>query len=168
MDLKEKKYPQVLILGVGNILMGDEGVGVRAVECLKTNYEIPENVEIIDGGTLGFELLDYIENKDIVYIIDAVQKQDLSPGEVICVDLKSQPNFYNFKISPHQIGISDLLHMATFFDKLPQKIQLIGIVPQIIEPCLELSDVVIAGINKAIEMLIDCLEEFKLTFRKIK
>ncbi|GAB6888334.1 HyaD/HybD family hydrogenase maturation endopeptidase [Desulfothermus okinawensis JCM 13304] len=154
-----KNDPQVLILGVGNILMSDEGAGVRAVEILQEKYTIPESVEIIDGGTSGMELLRFLENKEVVFIIDAIKKSGLKPGDVAVVDLIETPNFYRTRISPHQLGISDLLNIATLSNTLPKRIQLIGIVPKNIDTGLKLSGEVFIGIEKAISYLIDFLKD---------
>ncbi len=167
MESVNKNNPQVVVLGVGNILMGDEGIGVRAVEELEKRYEVPDNVEIVDGGTSGMSLINYMEGKDAVYIIDAIQKKGSSPGHVVVIDLLEKPNFYRIKISPHQLGISDLLHIMTISEILPKKIQLIGIVPKSLEPGLELSPEAKKGIEQALGVLIGILEGSNILIRKM-
>jgi hydrogenase maturation protease len=161
-----KSNPQVLVLGVGNILMGDEGVGVRAIERLVSCYELPASVEVVDGGTSGIELLSFFENKDVVFIIDAIQKKELSPGDVILVDLLKKPHFYRTRISPHQLGISDLLHIATIWEILPKYVNLIGIAPKSLEPGLDLSHEAKNGIDKAIDILLKSLHTFDIILQK--
>ncbi len=153
------KSPQVLILGVGNILMGDEGIGVRVVERFREIYDTPEGVEVVDGGTLGFELLGFLENKDLVIIVDAFQKKGTHAGEVVLIDLDKEPNFYRDRISPHQIGISDLLNLAFVSNSMPNSIKLVGIVPYNIDPGLELSKEALEGVEKAIIVIKNLLTD---------
>ncbi|MEJ2656985.1 MAG: hydrogenase maturation protease, partial [Desulfobacterales bacterium] len=75
----------VLVLGVGNILLSDEGAGVRAVEELKNRYNFPDTVEIVDGGTVGFELLPYFENRSHILILDAI-KTGNKPGTIVRIE----------------------------------------------------------------------------------
>ena len=96
-----------LILGVGNILLGDEGIGIRVVEELENRYAFPEEVMVLDGGTAGIELLRYIEGRDLLILIDAM-RAGLAPGTVFKVEGEDVPKRFMTRISPHQIGLSDL------------------------------------------------------------
>ena len=157
-----KKNPQVLVLGVGNILLKDEGAGVRAVERLQEKYHIPESLEVVDGGTSGMELLRFIENKKAVFIFDAIKKQGTKPGDVVLINLIERPNFYRTRISPHQLGISDLLNIATLSNSLPRVVELIGIVPKNFDPGLDLSQEVDLALNKAISYLLELLKNMDI------
>lgn len=74
-----------LVLGIGNLLIGDEGVGCKAVDELNRRYTMPSGVECIDGGTAGFELLSLMDGKDLVILIDAM-RNELEPGTSVMVE----------------------------------------------------------------------------------
>ena len=67
---------ETLVLGLGNILLGDEGVGVRVIECLLERHDFPEGVRVVDGGTLGLELLPYVEDASRLLVVDAVHARN--------------------------------------------------------------------------------------------
>ncbi len=161
-------HPQVLLLGVGNILMGDEGIGVRVVEYLLEHYEIPPSVEVVDGGTSGMELIGYFEEKDAIFIIDAIEKKEMTPGDVVILDLPEIGVIYRNRISPHQLGISEVLSVATLHEKLPSMVKLIGIKPKNIDPGLELSPEVKASLEKVERLLLKELERLNVVLLKRK
>lgn len=134
--------------------MMDEGVGVRAIEELQRRFVFPEGVELIDGGTSGIELLQYIEKRDLLIIIDAI-KGGHPPGTVLRIEGKDVPARFRIRISPHQLGISDLLAAATISDALPKKMVLFGIEPETIELGLGLSEPVKAGFDRLLTTVID-------------
>ena len=118
----------ILVLGVGNVLLTDEGIGVRVVESLYDNYQFPTNVEVIDGGTAGMELLEIIANRDHVILIDAVNT-GADAGNVVTLEGDEVPALFRDRISPHQLGISDLLGVMTLTGELPKEFTLFGAVP---------------------------------------
>ncbi len=146
----------ILVLGIGNLLLSDEGAGIRVVENLMENYTIPETVEITDGGTMGVELLPWIEGRSHIIIVDAV-RSDNEPGSVIRVD--NVPAFFRDRISPHQIGISDVLAMASITDDLPPEVVLIGIEPESLSGGLDLSDTVASKIDIMTGMVVSEIEK---------
>ncbi len=141
----------VLILGLGNILLSDEGVGVKVVEELQRRFDFPDAVEIIDGGTMGMELLPYFDERSHVFIIDAV-KTDNHPGTIVKID--DPPAFFSTKISPHQIGLADVLGAAAITDNLPDNIILLGIEPKEMSTGLDLSPEVAQNLNLLVDMVI--------------
>ncbi len=138
--------PTILILGVGNILLGDEGAGVRAVELLQERYLFPDQVELVDGGTAGLELLSYLDGKEEMIIIDAIIG-DEPPGTVKKMVLDDPPAFFQNRISPHQLGLSEMLSCAAMTDSLPDHISLYGIIPVTLETGLELSEAVARAVE---------------------
>ena len=118
----------ILVLGVGNVLLSDEGAGVRVVEQLQRSYVFPPLVELIDGGTMGLDLLGYLDDKSHLFIVDAIVSTQ-PPGSVLIEKLLDPPAYFRQKISPHQIGLSELLAVAAMQDCLPPAITLFGIVP---------------------------------------
>ena len=147
----------ILVLGVGSILMGDDGVGVRAVEEIKRRYYVPENLEILDGGTSGLDLLPFIAGKDYLIIIDAI-KSGSPPGTVLMAQGDDVPARFRMRISPHQLGISELLATATLTDELPKNIVLFGIEPKTIQLGISLSHEVKAGMDKLIKTVVNYLD----------
>ncbi|MBI4690298.1 MAG: HyaD/HybD family hydrogenase maturation endopeptidase [Nitrospirae bacterium] len=129
---------KILILGLGNILLKDEGVGVHAVEALKEGYDFPENVRLIDGGTMGLDLLPFIEGKDKVLIIDAADFKEKA-GTIKSIEGNNIPAFLNTKFSVHQIGLPDMLFAAKLMGITPTEMCLIGMQPQEIDTGLEMS-----------------------------
>jgi hydrogenase maturation protease len=145
----------VLVLGIGNILLSDEGAGVKAAEELQNRYDCSDAVEIVDGGTVGFELLPYFENRSHILIIDAV-KTGNKPGTIVRID--DPPAFFQKKVSPHQIGLADVMGMAVITDNMPQNIALFGIEPKELSTGLELSPEVAGNLSQLVDMVADELK----------
>jgi hydrogenase maturation protease len=143
----------VLILGVGNILLSDEGAGVRAVERLQERYLLPPGLELVDGGTTGLDLLPLIEGRSHLLIVDAIASRDKRPGSVVRLDLSGSPGFFRQKISPHQLGLSDVFAVAEIEGTLPKHILLLGIVPQELSTGLSLSPAVAASLDAIADRL---------------
>ena len=130
-----------LILGVGNILLGDEGVGVRIAQALEKRPKILSHFDVVDGGTCGMELLDDMANREYIIIVDAVLANK-APGEIIVLHDEQVPVFFSRKISPHQLGICDVLSALKLTDEFPKNLCLIGIQPETLEPQIALSEIV--------------------------
>jgi hydrogenase maturation protease len=128
----------IVVLGVGNILLSDEAIGVRVIENLQQNYHFPAEIELVDGGTAGMELLEFMANKEHVIIVDAVLTGG-EPGEHIILKDEKVPTFFNNKISPHQLGLSDLLSALKFTGESPAHVTLIGAVPESVEPGVQMT-----------------------------
>ncbi|MDD5760005.1 MAG: HyaD/HybD family hydrogenase maturation endopeptidase [Desulfobulbaceae bacterium] len=143
-----------IILGVGNILLGDEGIGIRVVEELENRFSFPEEIMILDGGTAGIELLRYIEGRDLLIIIDAM-RADLEPGTVFKVEGDDVAKRFMTKISPHQIGLSDLLAAGILSDNIPKHIILFGVEPEQMKTGITLSNIVEASLEKIIAAILD-------------
>lgn len=141
-----------LVLGVGNLLLQDEGAGVRAVEQFARQYLTPEGVELLDGGTSGIELLYYIQGRDSLIIVDVV-KGGSRPGTVFRMEGEEVPALFQKKISPHQLGLSDLLATARLTDRMPGKVVLLGIEPGTVETGLEMSDEVCRNMGLLTDMI---------------
>ncbi len=107
---------RILIMGIGNVLMGDEGVGVHAVKRLEKS-EMPDHVDLLDGGTGGFHLLSYLEDYADVIMIDATM--DGSPAGTIALKRPRYSSDFPIMLSAHDIGLKDLIDAASFSGKLP-------------------------------------------------
>ncbi|MBU0682556.1 MAG: HyaD/HybD family hydrogenase maturation endopeptidase [Proteobacteria bacterium] len=151
--------PSILVLGVGNILLGDEGAGVRAVELLQERYRFSHEVEFIDGGTAGLELLGFLDDKKHLIIIDAIIGKEPA-GTVKRMILDDPPAFFQNRISPHQLGLSEMLSCAAMTDSLPAHISLYGIIPESLETGLALSKTVAAAVEDISRQVIADLKAF--------
>lgn len=107
---------KILVLGMGNILLSDEGVGVRAVEYMQ-DKALPANVDLLDGGTGGFTLLPEIVKYDEVILIDATLNE-LPAGTIRIIRPRFSKDFPR-AMSTHDIGLKDLIDSASFLGKLP-------------------------------------------------
>jgi hydrogenase maturation protease len=145
-----QSFLNVLVLGLGNILLSDEGAGVQAVQELQRRYDCSDIVEFIDGGTTGLDLLPYFEGRSHVFIIDAV-KTGSAPGTIIRID--DPPAYFRSKTSPHQIGLADVLGIAAMTGDLPQNITLFGIEPKQLTTGLDLSDEVASNLGRLADMV---------------
>jgi hydrogenase maturation protease len=129
---------RVVVLGVGNVIMGDEGLGVRCVERLEAAGVLPAGVETVDGGTSTHELLEALEDLALLVIVDAAVTGG-PPGSLIRLEGDRIPSAFSNKMSPHQHGINDLLATLRFIGRAPGKVVLLGVMPARMELGLELS-----------------------------
>ncbi len=144
--------PSTLVLGVGNILLSDEGVGVRIVEAMK-GRELSDNVELFDGGTASVDLLDSLANRDKVIIIDAV-KGGNKPGTLYRFtpdDIAIQRQAFT---SLHQVGLLETLTMAEYLNCTPREVIIFGIEPKKVSWGLELSPEVTGVVPRVIELVL--------------
>ncbi|EHQ87990.1 HyaD/HybD family hydrogenase maturation endopeptidase [Desulfosporosinus youngiae] len=129
--------PKIMVMGVGNILLSDEGLGVRFLDEL-AKFEFPANVEILEGGTAGLELVHLIQDVDFLIIVDAFNGH-AEPGALFRFqpgDLQIIPEQY--EVSFHQIGIIEVLSMANLLGQAPQTL-IFGIQPKCLDWGLEIS-----------------------------
>ena len=123
---------RILVLGVGNILLKDEGVGVKVVEKLQSTYGFSPNVELMDGGTVGLRLLDPISESDHVIVVDAVQNGE-PPGTLYRLPAEELQKRVTFKNSLHQLDLVEALAYAEILGHRPTAV-IIGIEPADISP----------------------------------
>lgn len=110
--------PKTLILGVGNYLLSDDGLSVHVLERLVQTERLPEEIEVVDGGTCGLDLLQFLEGITNLIIVDAVNAGK-EPGTIIRLSGEQVPAYLSMKISPHDIGLPDLLATAKLRDLYP-------------------------------------------------
>jgi hydrogenase maturation protease len=144
----------LLILGLGNVLLHDDGVGSAAVAALIDAYEPPARVKVLDGGTLGLALLPYLEDAASVILVDAVNA-DVAPGTLVRLERDDVGPAVATRLSPHQIGVADLLDGARWRDRYPSDIVLLGVVPESLDLAVGLS----APVGAALPRLVDCVVE---------
>ena len=148
----------ILILGIGNYLMGDEGIGVQFVKNLDTS-RFPEGISFLDGGTGGFSLVPYIESHKHVIIVDATM-DGKEEGTITLLTPKFSDDF-PVSLSGHNFGLKDMVDILTFMDKMPN-IYLFTITISKMEPMyLELSPKVAAAIPKVTEMALELVQKIR-------
>ena len=150
-DTTERTPGRIRVIGVGNILLKDEGVGIHLVRELE-KLELPAGVEVIDGGVAGLQLLDYLDGARKVIFVDAAalggQPGDIArftPGEVASANAPG--------LSLHQTGIAEVLSLATALGKCPPVV-IFGIQPKEIDWGLEMSPEVRASLGRLVEMVL--------------
>ena len=155
----------ILVLGLGNVLMNDDAVGVRAVERLQREYRVPAGVSVIDGGTLGLDLLPFIEEADQLLIIDALEMK-AEPGSVFRLEGAEVPRAFASKLSVHQMGLQDLLAVADLQGYAPRELVFWGVQPGSIEMELQLSPPVAAAMDDLIRSVVDELGNWGVQLEK--
>lgn len=148
---------KTLVLGVGNKLMSDEGAGVHVIERLLAGYKIPKEVQFLDGGTLGMDLLYYLEGIENLLLVDAVETHK-EPGTIIRLEGEEVPAFLSLKISPHQLGVPDMLAAAKFKDLYPKRLVLWGIQPELLEIGLDLSPLIASKVDTLVTSIVEQLK----------
>ncbi|MDR2122008.1 MAG: HyaD/HybD family hydrogenase maturation endopeptidase [Flavobacteriaceae bacterium] len=152
----------ILILGIGNYLMGDEGVGVHFIRNLDVSL-FPENISFIDGGTGGFTLIPYIESHKTVILVDATM-DGKETGTISLLKPKFSKDF-PLSLSGHNFGLKDMVEILTMMDKMPE-IYLFTITIEKMTPMeLELSPKVKEAIPLVTEKVLDLVK--KINTRKI-
>ena len=141
---------QILILGLGNILLQDEGLGVRAAERLAARYRLPPDVQLMDGGVMGLDLLPHLEGVTHLLITDAVQT-GRPPGSLVRLEGEAIPMALSLKMSMHQVGLQELLALAGFQGNLPEHVVLWGLEPASLEWSLELSTPIATQIGALVD-----------------
>jgi hydrogenase maturation protease len=130
-----------VVLGLGNLLNKDEGLGIHALNRLEAESRLPAEFELVDGGTLGMNLLPLVEECSHLLILDATDAGRV-PGEIIELEGKSIPLLSWAKLSEHQVGFQEVLALANFRERFPPHLYLIGIQPDDLNQGIELSQVV--------------------------
>lgn len=146
-----------LVIGIGNMLLRDEGVGVRVVSELARGFadggpSFPPGTRFVDGGTLGLELLPMIQDASILVLVDAVNLRR-PPGSVAVYRSDAIEGMLAGHVSPHQVGVADLVAAARLLGVLPEATSLVGIQPASIEIGLELTAAVEEAVPVAMELI---------------
>lgn len=126
-------HPEILVLGIGNLLWADEGFGVRAVEHLQHHYAFPEPVTLLDGGTQGLNLVAPVQAADVLVVLDAVDYGE-TPGTLCRIYDDEVPRFMGVrKMSLHQTGFQEVLAGAQLLGDFPEHLLLVGVQPALLE-----------------------------------
>jgi hydrogenase maturation protease len=135
----EAEPASAMLIGLGNLILGDEGVGVHAMRRLERDYGFAPRVELVDGGTSGLDLLPLLKGQRRLLLIDALAA-DAPPGTIRIIRNQAIRTALTEKVSLHHLGIADLLALAELLGDAPPEIVLIGIVPERLAMGLGLSE----------------------------
>ncbi|MGD9524036.1 MAG: HyaD/HybD family hydrogenase maturation endopeptidase [Gemmatimonadales bacterium] len=119
---------RILVIGLGNPLMADDGAGLAALDLLARTWQLPDSVELLDGGTWGMNLLPTIEAADTVLLLDAIHTGG-PPGAPVELEGPEIPAILRHKLSPHQIDLGEVLALAALRGTLPERLVAIGVEP---------------------------------------
>lgn len=144
----------LLVLGLGNVLLEDDGVGGAAISRLLDGFEVPRGARVLDGGTLGLALLPYLDEADAVILVDAV-RTDGTPGDIVRLEGDDVAPAVATRLSPHQVGVADLLDGARWLDRYPRSVVLLGLVPASMNLAVGLSPQVRASLPALVERIIE-------------
>ncbi len=148
----ESRRKPVLVLGIGNILLSDEGFGVRVIERMQA-MALSEDVDIVDGGTAGVDLLDILAGREKVIVVDAIDA-DCSPGTVLRFGIAQLMQKEQADLSMHELGIAETILMTKQLGCAPKEVIVFGIQPQNIECGLELSHNLQPVVQKVVEYIL--------------
>ncbi len=157
---------RIVVLGVGNTLLSDEGVGVRAAEKLQRDFVLPAGVEIIDGGTTGMEMLEDLACAGHIIIVDAVRSGN-APASIVRLAGEQVPVFFRTKLSPHQIGLSDVLATLELTGEQPGGVTVIGVEPVSLETAMALSPQVEALLPEVVSLVVAELRQLGVVVKGI-
>jgi hydrogenase maturation protease len=143
----------LLVLGLGNVLCGDDGLGVVAVDRLARRFAAPSGAQVLDGGTLGLSLLPHVEDAGALILVDATLA-DAPPGALVRLTGDEVGAAVRERLSPHQIGVADLLQGARLLQRCPRALVLLGLVPQTLDLGLGLSVAVQAAVPRLVERIV--------------
>jgi hydrogenase maturation protease len=150
------------ILGVGNLLLADEGFGVHVIERLQQKYRFPPTVELLDGGTAGIMLAPFMEDKDILFVLDVVNLDD-KPGSIhqfsnedVC------SGNIQTRMSPHQVGLLEILDLCRLRGQAPDRVEMITVVPADLSTKIGLSSPLEVAVDEVIAVLLEKLEKISV------
>ena len=156
-----------MILGIGCTLLTDEGFGVRVIHEMDRRYEFPDYVELMDGGTLGVNLLGYISQADDLIVIDAVRNKG-NPGDLYRLSDRQIPERIRAKNSLHQVDFLEALTLCQALDKVPETV-IIGVEPEDIDTCgIELTPTLQARVEPVIGMVLAELDRLGVPYQEKK
>jgi hydrogenase maturation protease len=154
----------LVVLGLGNVLLEDDGVGAAAVAVLRDRYVAPPGVLVLDGGTLGLALLPYVQSADNLILVDAIRTNEPAGSLVRLQDDEVGPAVAT-RLSPHQVGVADLLDAARWLDGYPERVTLLGLVPDSMELVVGLSPHVRASLPMLVAGVVNEARTLGFVFR---
>jgi hydrogenase maturation protease len=155
-----------LLLGVGNLLLSDEGVGIHVVRRLQEVAQLPEDVEVVDGGTSGLELMHHLDGVSRLIVVDAIETGQ-PPGTLARIAGDQVPAHLSLKISPHEIGLPEMLLAAKLRGLYPDEVVVWGAQPDTCKVGLELSPAVAAQVDVLVEKILRELADWGIPYSRV-
>lgn len=162
------EHPRIAVVGIGNVLLGDDGFGPTVIELLRAGWQMPANVDLIDAGTPGLDLAGYLHGIDEIILVDAVAAE-LAPGEIRVydgdeiLDLPRKP-----RVSPHDPALQEALWIVELDGYGPRRTVLIGAKPQSVDARIGLSPTMLDASREAMQAVIDRLSTLGCAVRAIR
>ena len=150
---------EIVLLGVGNILLTDEGLGVHAVKDLKESFSFTPAITIVDGGTMGMELLTYMRGMKKILLVDAINGGE-SPGTVYEFPHKELEQYFTEHISVHEVGMQDILRIRAIQEEPLEDAEVIGVEPESLEIGFEPSEVVQRALPEVKDRVLNVLRQW--------
>ena len=154
--------PDALIIGLGNLLLSDEGVGIHLLRRLEQGFTFAPEIELVDGGTTGLDLLELFRRYETILLLDALFAPEGAPGDIQVLRNDAILAALSKKLSMHHLGISDVLALAQLLDYRPREIVLLGVVPENLELGTELSAPVQGQLPAALSRIQDILGDWRI------
>jgi hydrogenase maturation protease len=148
-----------LVLGLGNVLLHDEGAGVWVAESLRRRLALPASVTILEGGTLGLDLLPRLDGVERLLLIDAVRLGN-APGTLTRLEGDEVPSALDHKLSTHQIGVQDLLATASLLGRAVPHVVLLGVEPECLDPGIGFSGAVAEALPRLEALVVEELRHW--------
>ncbi len=148
---------RIVVLGVGNPLMGDDGTGLALLDALGRRAGLPPGTALVDGGTWGMNLLPVVESASHLVLLDAV-RTGAPPGTVVVLGRRELPRYLGLKLSPHQIDLKEVLALAELRGTLPARAVAIGIEPERVDWGIGLRPAEAARLDEAVDAALRVLE----------
>jgi hydrogenase maturation protease len=158
MILGDENSP-IAVLGVGNVLLSDEGFGVRVVQHLMKWYDFEPEIRLIDGGTLGWDLLNFLQGVEKLIVVDAIDAKTV-PGTFFLIKNEEVKKYFKQKVSGHEAGIQEVLAWFDLMGKPIKELTIIGVQPLSLETGLELSPLIKKFVPKAVEEIVKQLNDW--------
>jgi hydrogenase maturation protease len=141
-----------VVIGLGNVVLGDDGAGVHAVRRLRARWALPDDVEVVEGGTAGLLLLPWLDDSERAILVDAVDVGE-PPGTIRRLEGPALARPFPRRLSPHDVGVADLLGAATLSDALPATAVLLGVQAESTALGTELG----VAVSAALDPLVDAI-----------
>ncbi len=159
---EESLRSRILVAGIGNRLMGDDGFGPRVIDLLSA-FDIPKGVDFRDFGTAGLTIATDLEEYELVIFLDSADVEG-EPGEIFMTEVAVEGGLDDMaeisRFTLHEVGLEGLLRFSKAIGTIPSKVILIGCKPKVVWPSLELSPEVEEATHRAAEMVLDTLSQY--------
>jgi len=156
---------RIALIGMGNLMFHDEGLGTYLAKYMETNYEIPENLEIVDGGLLGFSLMTYYQEFDKIIIVGTNSKEG-KPGTIFRYDAEEMMAMGSTRKTANEVELTMMLEICSFHEAMGE-VELVTMIPEdIIDVCNGLTDTVLQKMPELLEATLSALKEEGIVLEK--